>query len=567
MLCSHFFVLHFSHVNYDFGAAKALACLNHTKLKGKPMRMMWSQRDPLSRKTGIGNLFIKNLDPSVTSACLQGIFCNFGTILSCKVAEENGKSKGFGFVQFDSEQSATAALNALHDSMLEGKKLHVSKFVKKSERKAAIEEKTFTNLYVKHLCEDWTEDILRDKFSEFGKVCSVAIMKDGAGKSRGFGFINFELPEEAKKAVEALNGVPLGSKNLFVGRAQKKAEREELLKRERELMLKCHTEKSKASNLYVKNIDVSVDDNKLREHFSGCGQVLSAKVMCSDNGMSKGFGFVSFSSPEEAKRALDTLHGTSFQGRSLYVAIAQRREDRRRMLQSHYAQNNSVPSLFPSSQDYLSLRSRSPGCILPPCPPSLLSHMNSYQPIMYQPFCRNMGGLYPSATQSCQPHYPTYIPMRQTQQGNPREWVYHPHSMAYTNSSAPIQDFNRGNPGGQKFGSRKQGKIRGGPAEASSKGPAATARSTTAASSPGSCKNIGELLHPLVENLQPNCAAKITGMLLEMNNSDVIKLLKSPKTLAAHVEKAVQVLKETNSSTGADAATGLPVKSARCLNY
>ena len=87
------------------------------------MRIMWSHRDPLPRKTGLANLFVKNLSPSINSASLEKIFSKYGNILSCKVAEENGKSKCFGFVQFDSDDSATAALNALHDTMHEGKKL------------------------------------------------------------------------------------------------------------------------------------------------------------------------------------------------------------------------------------------------------------------------------------------------------------------------------------------------------------------------------------------------------------------------------------------------------------
>lgn len=87
------------------------------------MRIMWRQSNPLTRKTSVGNVFVKNLDPCITSARLQGIFCKFGTILSCKVAEEHGKSKGFGFVQFDSEDSSKTAVNALHGTMLEGKNL------------------------------------------------------------------------------------------------------------------------------------------------------------------------------------------------------------------------------------------------------------------------------------------------------------------------------------------------------------------------------------------------------------------------------------------------------------
>lgn len=86
----------------------------------------------------------------------------------------------------------------------------MSKFVKKTERKEAPVESKFTNVYVKNLGEDLTEDLLREKFSEFGKVGAVVIMKDRDWKSRGFGFVNFDSPDDAKKAVEALNGAMLG---------------------------------------------------------------------------------------------------------------------------------------------------------------------------------------------------------------------------------------------------------------------------------------------------------------------------------------------------------------------
>lgn len=89
------------------------------------MKIMRYQNHLLTAKVGSGavNLFVKNLDPSITSARLEGIFSKYGTILSCKVAEEDGKSKGFGFVQFASEDSAISALNALHGTVLAGKTL------------------------------------------------------------------------------------------------------------------------------------------------------------------------------------------------------------------------------------------------------------------------------------------------------------------------------------------------------------------------------------------------------------------------------------------------------------
>lgn len=55
-----------------------------------------------------------------------------------------------------------------------------------------------------------TEEVLKDKFTEFGKVLSLVISKDDNGESRGFGFVNFESSDDAMQAVEAMNGSQLG---------------------------------------------------------------------------------------------------------------------------------------------------------------------------------------------------------------------------------------------------------------------------------------------------------------------------------------------------------------------
>lgn len=61
------------------------------------------------------------------------------------------------------------------------------------------------------------------------------------------------------------------------------------------------------SNIYVKNIDDNVSDEELRDHFSACGSITYAKVMKDEKGISKGFGFVCFSTPEEANKAVNTF--------------------------------------------------------------------------------------------------------------------------------------------------------------------------------------------------------------------------------------------------------------------
>lgn len=87
---------------------------------------------------------------------------------------------------------------------------YVGNFIKKSERILQNPEAKYTNLYMKNLDDDITEELIDLKFSEFGKVTNVKIAKDADGKSKGFGFVNFEDPDCAKRALESMNGLPLG---------------------------------------------------------------------------------------------------------------------------------------------------------------------------------------------------------------------------------------------------------------------------------------------------------------------------------------------------------------------
>jgi len=145
--------LGYAYVNFHnvIDAERALDTLNNTPIKGKPCRIMWSQRDPSVRKSGVGNIFIKNLDVAVGHKELYDTFSVFGNILSCKVAtDENGNSKGFGFVHFESAESAESAIATVNEKMLVLKKVYVGKFVAKKER-LRLKESSWTNVYVKDL--------------------------------------------------------------------------------------------------------------------------------------------------------------------------------------------------------------------------------------------------------------------------------------------------------------------------------------------------------------------------------------------------------------------------------
>ncbi|KAF1610671.1 UNVERIFIED_CONTAM: Polyadenylate-binding protein 4, partial [Eudyptes robustus] len=84
--------------------------------------------------------------------------------------------------------------------------------------------------------------------------------KDHEGKSKGFGFVSFENPEDAEKAVNELNNqeIPESDVKLTVCRAQKKAEREAELSRVYEQLKAERMQRYQGVNLYVKNLDETV---------------------------------------------------------------------------------------------------------------------------------------------------------------------------------------------------------------------------------------------------------------------------------------------------------------------
>merc|ERR1711920_862422 len=311
---------------------------------GRPIRIMWSQRDPSLRRSGVGNVFIKNLDKTIDNKAMYDTFSAFGNILGCKVATDmsNGESKGYGFVHFETEEAALSAINKVNGMLLNGKKVFVGRFVPRKDREMELGEKArrFTNVFVKNICEEYDEDQLTVMFSKYGKISSVKVMKSEEGKSKGFGFVSFEDPEEAGKACDELNGTDIEGKTVYVGRAQKKAERQAELKKKFEAIKMERMNRFQGVNLYVKNLDDTIDDERLRQEFAPFGTITSARVM-NEEGRSRGFGFVCFSSPEEATKAVTEMNGRIIVAKPLYVALAQRKEDRKAHLAQQYMQRVS----------------------------------------------------------------------------------------------------------------------------------------------------------------------------------------------------------------------------------
>ncbi len=374
--------LGYAYVNYNNAAdgERALEELNYTIIKGRPCRIMWSQRDPALRKTGQGNVFIKNLDTAIDNKALHDTFAAFGAILSCKVAQDEfGNSKGYGFVHYETDESASTAIKHVNGMLLNEKKVYVGHHIPRKDRDSKFDEMkaNFTNIYVKNIESEVTDEQFRGLFEKYGDVTSASIARDAeSGKSRGFGFVNYIKHEDASTAVEELNDKDFKGQTLYVGRAQKKHEREEELRKQHEAARVEKASKYQGVNLYVKNLDDDIDDDQLRDIFAAFGTITSAKVMRDSGpdrsespdgekdkenkkaatekegseedgekkedskkenlkstkkplGKSKGFGFVCFTNPDEATKAVAEFNQKMVHGKPLYVALAQRKDVRK----------------------------------------------------------------------------------------------------------------------------------------------------------------------------------------------------------------------------------------------
>lgn len=600
--------LGYAYVNFQqpADAERALDTMNFDVMKNKPIRIMWSQRDPSLRKSGVGNVFIKNLDKSIDNKAMYDTFSAFGNILSCKVAnDETGNSKGYGFVHFETEEAARNAISKVNGMLLNSKKVYVGRFIPRAEREKELGEKAkmYTNVYLKNFGEELDDEKLREMFSQFGKITSSKVIVGEDGKPKGFGFVAFEDPESAEAAVNTYNGKEMNGKTLYVGRAQKKGERQAELKKRFDLLKMERINRTHGVNLYIKNLDDCIDDERLRKEFAPYGTITSAKVMTEDN-RSKGFGFVCFNLPEEATRAVTEMNGRILVAKPLYVALAQRREDRKAQLASQYMQRvagmrmQHVNQVFPAgpSNYYMPAAMQATGNrFYSPIP-----QLRNTTPRWSQPAPQvrpgqqqfTMAAAYRNTLAGGGPRQAPHNP-RGPSPGVPRQAMHnqqqHAAAMGIMQAAAaaatgprPVapaagavpqiatnlpQRANVNNQAAAAAAAANAYKytpnMRNPPAVnqqgvnmTNAASAAAAAQSAVhvqgqepltptmlATAVPQEQKQmLGERLYPLVRDYHPTLCGKITGMLLEMDNSDLLHMLEDPSSLKNKMDEALAVL-------------------------
>ncbi|OWB79612.1 hypothetical protein B5S32_g3841 [[Candida] boidinii] len=538
--------LGYAYVNFQNRAdgERALEELNYSLIKGRACRIMWSQRDPSLRKNGAGNIFIKNLHPAIDNKTLHDTFSAFGKILSCKIAtDENGVSKGFGFVHYETGEAAEAAIENVNGMLLNNHEVFVGYHLSKKDRQSKLEEliANFTNIYAKNVDPELSDDEFAKLFEPFGAITSAVLEKDAAGKSKGFGFVNFEDHEAAAKAVEELNDKEINGKKLYVGRAQKKKERLEELKQQYESARQEKLSKFQGVNLFVKNLDDSVNDEQLREEFSPFGTITSAKVMYDEAGKSKGFGFVCYTTPEEATKAIAEMHQRMVSGKPLYVAVAQRKEIRRNQLSQQFQARNQMRMQQAAAQgglgQFVAPMFYGQGPFIPPNARNGVPFAGAPNPqLMMQQGMARPGPVPQGQFHGAPGGQPLPVYMQP---------VFHPQNGAripqqnryYQNNrnQQPKRPQQGGKPEDQQ--SQQQQQQQGSLASMLPQFPPEQQK-----------RMLGEELYPRVvatgKAQDPEAAGKITGMMLDMENSQILALLEDDEAFKTSFDEALAAYEE-----------------------
>ncbi|XP_015435311.1 PREDICTED: ELAV-like protein 1 isoform X2 [Dufourea novaeangliae] len=182
----------------------------------------------------------------------------------------------------------------------------------------ASQEESKTNLIVNYLPQNMTQDEIRSLFMSLGDVESCKLIRDKlTGQSLGYGFVNYQRPEDAEKAISSLNGLRLQNKTIKVSYARPSSEA------------------IKGANLYVSGLPKTMTQQDLENLFSSYGRIITSRILCDNmsvrqfptggrdyfQGLSKGVGFIRFDQRVEAEKAIQELNGTIPKGSSEPITV------------------------------------------------------------------------------------------------------------------------------------------------------------------------------------------------------------------------------------------------------
>lgn len=144
-------------------------------------------------------LFVGGISSQTSTEALHQHFSKYGRLLDAVVMSKNGRSRGFGFVTYDSTASAMSAL--VEPQWLDGRQVDTKLAVPGEQ----TQERSSNKIFVGGLPQDITTDALEEYFGAYGSVADAVVMVDRrTNRSRGFGFVRFANGPQGYAAAQAV---------------------------------------------------------------------------------------------------------------------------------------------------------------------------------------------------------------------------------------------------------------------------------------------------------------------------------------------------------------------------
>ncbi|XP_023648746.1 poly(U)-binding-splicing factor PUF60a isoform X1 [Paramormyrops kingsleyae] len=172
-------------------------------------------------------------------------------------------------------------------------------------------------VYVGSIYYELGEDTIRQAFAPFGPIKSIDMSWDSVTmKHKGFAFVEYEVPEAAQLALEQMNSVMLGGRNIKVGRPSNIGQAQPIIDQ--------LAEEARAFNrIYVASVHPDLSDEDIKSVFEAFGRIKSCTLARDPTtGKHKSYGFIEYDKAQSAQDAVSSMNLFDLGGQYLRVGKA-----------------------------------------------------------------------------------------------------------------------------------------------------------------------------------------------------------------------------------------------------
>ncbi|XP_035269229.1 poly(U)-binding-splicing factor PUF60 isoform X3 [Anguilla rostrata] len=172
-------------------------------------------------------------------------------------------------------------------------------------------------VYVGSIYYELGEDTIRQAFAPFGPIKSIDMSWDSVTmKHKGFAFVEYEVPEAAQLALEQMNSVMLGGRNIKVGRPSNIGQAQPIIDQ--------LAEEARAFNrIYVASVHPDLSDDDIKSVFEAFGKIKSCTLARDPTtGKHKGYGFIEYDKAQSSQDAVSSMNLFDLGGQYLRVGKA-----------------------------------------------------------------------------------------------------------------------------------------------------------------------------------------------------------------------------------------------------